>query len=284
MKVFDDTNYQELLPQRRERCQNGAVVGVHHANGADWYCSHVPTNTGRKMMAEAPNFGDVFPIFPRSEWSARIKEQKERKRRISDYQKFKAHAQTGPTCWANGPAHAFTTQRVIQGLPLVYISANSCAVPISGGVSGGDEYDAGEMALNRGLAACDVWPNGSRNRSLNTDQKCQESRKRYRALQLYSLRGTEQFMTACLMDIPFCLAVAFNWWSHVISGADPVEIEAGSFGWDWRNNWGDSWGEKNDYGFGGYVRMREGHGTPNSGFAFGPVLDAADQTVDNQGD
>ncbi len=151
-------------------------------------------------------------------------------------------------------------------------------MPISGGVSGGDEYDAGEYALKYGLADVAAWANGSRAR-LNDDPQVIESRKKHKALQLYSLRGFEQFMTAWLMDIPFATAVAFNWWSHVIEGADPLEIESNSFGGDYRNNWGDDWGDKNEYGFGGYVRMREGHGTPDSGFAFGPVLASADGPI-----
>jgi hypothetical protein len=52
---------------------------------------------------------------------------------------------------------------------------------------------------------------------------------------------------------------------------DLVEIEAGSFGLLIRNNWGDSYGDKNEYGHGGYAIFREGRGTPSGGFAFRQV-------------
>ncbi len=260
IKVYDDTNYRELLPADFQRSMDK--------------CSRVESPRGKQLMEAAPNFGDTFPVYPRSEWKARIDEQKAKKRRISDFQKFKSHAQTGPTCWANGPAHAYTTQRVIQGLPLVYMSGNSIAVPISGGVSGGDEWEAGEYSLKYGWVSVDHYDNGSRDRSALNSAECQESRLHHKALQLYSLRGFDQFMTAVLMPIPFVPAIAFNWWRHVISGGDPGYDNDGFF-WSPRNNWGEDYGFKNDYGFGGYVRLREGKGTPDSGFVYGQVQSSA---------
>jgi hypothetical protein len=49
-----------------------------------------------------------------------------------------------------------------------------------------------------------------------------------------------------------------------------VEIEANSFGFRIRNNWGE-WEDKNEFGFGGYAIFREGKGTPSGGFAFRQV-------------
>ena len=48
---------------------------------------------------------------------------------------------------------------------------------------------------------------------------------------------------------------------------DLVEIEAGSFGFLIRNNWGDGYGDKNEYGFGGYAVFRFGKGSPSGGVA-----------------
>lgn len=272
MKIYDETNYKELCATHEETLADGVTVGVKYVSGQKRIMSRIPTVSGRRMLAAAPRFGDVFPVYPRGEWSARIKEQKAKRRRISDWQNFAPHDQDGlPTCWANGPSHAFTTMRVIQGLPLVYISACSLAVPISGGHVGGDEADAGNYLLKYGGASQDTWANNDTNRSLNTSAAVIESRTHHLALTMYSFNSFDEYITAALMDPPFTFAVAFNWWSHVISGGDALEIESNSFGMMYRNNWG-SWGDNNDWSQPGYVTMREGHGTPDSGFAFGPVL------------
>lgn len=270
IKIYDDSNYRELLGDRSER-HNGVEFRVVDAGGDKRLLSRIPTPSGRRSMAAAPPYSGSFPVFPRSEWPDRIKEQKARKRRISDFQNFAPHDQNGlPTCWANGPSHAGTTMRRIQGMPLVYWSACSAAVPISGGHSGGDEWDAGMYFQKYGAASQDVWPNNSTNRSLEDDQKVVESRKHHMMVQVYRLNSFDEFASAALMDPPMTFAVAFNWWSHVISGGDLVIIEGGSFGMMYRNNWGD-WGDKNDLGQPGYITMREGHGTPDSGFCIGPV-------------
>lgn len=260
MKVYDDSNFEELTG-------DGHKV---HAAGDVRLLSAMPKPAGHDTRLYSKPFKDGFSRIPRSEWPARIAEQKAKRMRVSDFQKFKAHDQNGlPTCWANGPAHAATTLRVMQGLPLVYISACSLAVPISGGHSGGYEGEALQYMAKNGAASTDVWSNNDTSRSLNSDPKVAESRKHHFALESYECESFDDYATALLLGLP--IAIAFNWWSHVISGGDLVQIEGGSFGINYRNNWSDSWGEKNDYGFGGYVTMREGKGTPDSGFALRQV-------------
>lgn len=260
--VIDDGNWKLLVG-------DGDKVD---ASGETRLLSAIPKPAGHDTREYSLPFSSAFKTIPRSEWSARIKEQKEKRMRVSDFQKFDPHNQGSlPTCWANGPAHAFTTTRVIQGNPLVYISGCSLAVPISGGHSGGYEGDALNYLVKHGGVSVDIWPNTSTNRSLTTDPRCQENRKNHFALESFECDGFDEFATAALLGL--CGAVAYNWWSHVISTADLVEIESGSFGFMQRNNWGD-WGSKNDYGFSGYTTMREGRGTPSSGFMFRQVTSA----------
>ncbi len=272
MIIYDDTNWKALLgPTTDEKLPDGSVVPVRMEGGQKRYLSRRPTVSGRKFMAAAPRYRDSFPVFPRSEWSARIKEKKERKTRICDYQNFKPHDQDGlPTCWANGPAHAGTTRRVIDGLPLVYLSACSAAVPISGGHSGGDEADAGDLFQRRGAASVDVWSNNDTSRGLDSNPEVAASRKHHMFYAVYSLDTFDEFVSASLMDPAMPFAVAFNWWSHVISGGDAIDFGGNAFGMMYRNNWGD-WGDKNDLGIAGYITMHEGHGTPDSGFCIGPL-------------
>ena len=207
--------------------------------------------------------------IPRHEWDARLKEQVELCTRVSDFQNFPSHDQDGiPTCWGNGPAHAATTQRVIQGLNYVEMSANSVCVPISGGRRGGYEGSALAYAAKHGFASVKYWANNDLNKSLMNDPQVQADRKRHVPLEWIDCGNDfDAYMTIALLTIAG--AVAYNDWSHVISTADGVLIEKGSYGLRPRNNWGDRWGSKNKYGFGGYVLFREGqrtHGCPDSGF------------------
>jgi len=272
MIVIDDTNWKQLLgPTRDEVLPDGRVCPVRVEQGQKRYLSWEPTQSGRKIMAAMPKYRDNFPVFPRNEWSARIKEKDERRRHVDSFQNFDPHDQDGlPTCWANGPAHAGTTRRVIDGLPLVYLSSCSAAVPISGGHSGGDEADAGDLFQRRGAASVDVWGNNDTSRALDSNPAVKASRENHFFYQVYSLNGFDEFMSASLMDPPMPFACAYNWWRHVISGGRGVDFGANAFGLCNRNNWGP-WGDDNLLGFPGYITMHEGHGTPDSGFCIGPL-------------
>lgn len=261
MKIFEkDSDFDALVG-------DGTSVVV---NGDRRLLSRTPKPAGHDTRLYSKPFGDVAPVIPRNEWSARIKEQRERKQRVSDFQKFDPDDQDGlPVCWAAGTCHAFSTARVIMGLPFVRISGCSVAVPISGGHSGGYEGDAVEYLTKHGGVSVDLWPYCSTDRSLDRKPEVSENRKHHVALESYECDGFDEFATALLLGFP--CTVAYNWWSHVVSLADLVEIEAGSYGLLIRNNWGD-WESKNDYGFSGYTVFREGRkGTPSSGFAFRQV-------------
>jgi len=259
-KVYDDSNWRELIG-------DGTTV---MSGGVPRMLSRIQPPAGIDTSGYSRPFSDLGIKIPRNEWSARIKEQVERKRRVSDWQTFKAHDQGSyPTCWANGPAHAMTTQRVMQGLPLVYISAMSVAVPISGGHSGGWEHEALKYFNEHGGVSVDLWSNTDTSRSHMSDPKCEEDRQYHKALEWFECETFDDYATAALLGMG--CAVAYNFWSHVLMLCDLVEIEPGSFGVRDRNNWGESYGDKNESGFGGYVVFREGKGTPDSGFALRQV-------------
>lgn len=285
--IYDASNYQSLLGQTRE-AYHGYQYDVHSAGGEKRYLSWMPTKSGRSAMSAAVPFRDAFPVFSRDEIFDRVKAQESGTlisiERYEAMAKVHAHDQDGlPTCWANGPAHAFTVMRVIMGMPLVYISACSLAVPISGGHVGGDEWDAGQYLQKYGGASFDAWSNNDTSRSLDSDPKVVESRKHHLAFQLYQFTGSSaeiqlQLATAYTMDRPMPCAFAYFWWSHVIFGGR-IKNNNGQMVNRQRNNWGDSWGAANEYDAsvgGGYVELAEGsHGTPGSGFAIGPVLESA---------
>lgn len=259
-KVYDDSNYKELI---------GDGKTVEFA-GETRLLSAMPKPFGHDTRRYSMKFSEKFPLIPRSEWSARIKEQREKKARVSDYQKFRSTNQgSRPTCWAAGPSHSVTTMRVMQGLPLQFMSPCAIAVPISGGNRGGYEGEAFEKYATDGGVREELWGPTDGNSRLDDNPEVQADRLRHKVLEIYECETFDDWATAALM--PFPGAMAYNWWSHVISNGDLIEIEKNSFGLRNRNNWGDDYGDKNDYGFGGYLDMREGRGTPSSGFVIRQV-------------
>ena len=213
-------------------------------------------------------FEDVAETIPRDEWGDRIKEQLEKMARVSDFQDFPPHDQRdGPLCWANGPAHAMTTVRVMQGAPYVEMSAASVAVPISGGHQGGWEGDALKYGAKYGFVSSLLWPNTSTDRSLMRNEACQLDRENHKNMEWIDLGNRfENYATAALNVWPG--AVAYNDWSHVVSVCDLVLLDDGHFALRIRNNSG-KWGAANRFGQYGYAVFREGartHGCPDSGF------------------
>lgn len=262
MKIVDDTNWQNEIG-------DGRFVDLA---GARFELAAIPKPAGHDSRAYSKPFGAEIPRIPRSEWSARIREKKATRSNISNHQKWNCDNQGSfPTCWAAGTCQAYSTARVLQMGSVAHhvrISAMSLAVPISGGRSGGYEGDAVRYLTEHGGVDSKLWGYTDPSRK-NNEPEVQKNRELHKALEAYECDGFDDFATACLLNFP--ATVSYNWWSHVVMLTDLVEIEAGSFGFLIRNNWGDSYGDKNEHGFGGYAVFREGRGTPSGGYAFRQV-------------
>jgi len=259
--IIDDTNWQTQIG-------DGKTVSC---DGVDRMLAALPKPAGHDSRAYSKPFGAVIPKIPRSEWSARIKEKQTTKSQISDHQNWPCDNQGSyPTCWAAGTVQAYSTARVLQmGIAnWRRISAMSLAVPISGGNSGGYEGEAVKYLHDHGGVDAELWGYTDRSRK-DGDPAIQANRARNKALESYECDGFDDFATALLLDFP--CTVHYSWWSHVVMLCDLVEIEAGSFGFRIRNNWGDGYGDKNSFGHGGYAVFREGRGTPGGGYAFRQV-------------
>lgn len=150
MLIIDDSNWKTQVG-------NGRTVRIGHQ---DFELAGEPKPIGHNAREYSKPFGAEVPRIPRSEWPARIKEQRERNARISDHQKWQCDAQSGPTCWAAGTCQAASTCRVIQMGMAHYIrySAMSIAVPISGGRSGGYEGNAVRYMTQHGVVDSKLWP------------------------------------------------------------------------------------------------------------------------------
>lgn len=271
MLIINEQNEHLILPTHTERLPDGWVVGVLDVNGHKRYCSRTPEPIGHNKLAYAKPFSALAPIIPRSEWPRLIKLQKDARRRVSDYQNFPPHDQDGlPSCWRNGTAHAGTTCRVINGLPYVELSSNSLCPDISYH-SGGYEGNSAEYLFKYGALSTATMPNNSTR--CPTGPQYDEERKHHMALEMYYLEGDAkqrfaQYATAALLG--YCMSLAFDRWSHVISGGDLLQLGDDLFGGLNRNNWGP-WGSNNDHGQPGYVIHQEGAWTPSSGVVFRTV-------------
>ncbi len=259
-KIVDDSNYQAEIVAGEK------LTGLK--GGFGWQAPPAGYSSGLKA------FGAEIPTIPRSEWSARIKALKEQKRNISHCQKWSCDNQgSNPTCWAAGTCQAMATARVLaMGIEHhIRYSAMSLAVPISGGNSGGWEEEAVDYAAKHGVVDSDFWGYTDRSRK-DSDPKVQANRAMHKCLESYTCRGDDEFATALLLGFP--CTVSYSWWSHVVMLTDLVEIESGSYGFLIRNNWGDGYGDKNEYGFGGYAVFRFGKGSPSGGVAIRQMTSA----------
>jgi len=257
MLIVDDTNWQTQIGDGKQ-----IVVG-----GETRLLSAIPKPEGHNSRGYSKVFGDSFKTIPRSEWDDRVKELEAKKMQIRDHQNWPCDNQGSyPTCWAAGTMQAISTARVMQlGIKnYIRFSAMAIACPISGGNSGGYEGDAVEYATKYGCVDSKLWGYTDRSPSKNRDPEIIANRALHKTLDSYELNGFDEFFTAMLLGFP--CTVSYNWWSHVVSLAGAVVIERGSYGLLIRNNWGDSYGDKNSFGHGGYAVFREGRGTPSGGY------------------
>jgi hypothetical protein len=197
-------------------------------------------------------------LIPRSEWSARIKEQEKRKSRISDILLGAGipSMDQGPNgyCWGHSTVGCVQAVRAINGSPYVPLSAYMvCSIIKRGKNEGGWCGLSAKFLREVGVCSQSLWPQGNRDVRLDTPQ-ARENAKLHRVTEewadltrdVYDQNLVFDVVATCLL---LCVPVAgdFNHWSHSVLLCDLVETEPGSFGVRLRNSWGDSWGEK---GFG----------------------------------
>lgn len=195
----------------------------------------------------------TLPLIPRSEWSARIKELEETQSSIVHIGRQVGVLDQGQVgyCWAHSTTHAVMFSRAVSAMPYVPLSAYAVAATIKHGADEGGWCGlSAEFARKRGIPSQAIWPQGDRSYTKYdrpetwADADKHKSGEEYVDLtqQVYDQNLTfDQLATCLLMRIP--CPVDFNWWSHSVCAVRLVEVEAGSFGIEIRNSWGESWGE-----------------------------------------
>lgn len=195
--------------------------------------------------------------IPRSEWSARIKEQIERKSRLSDVWrtgdagkpiKHLDQAQSN-YCWAHASVHAVYAVRAVNNQPFVNLSAYGVAATIMKGRNdGGWSALALQFIGEKGVPPQSRWPQGSFNLGYGTPD-CWNDAAGFKAGETwvdvaapYYDRDLsfDQVATCLLLGEP--VPVDLLWWGHAVCALDLVEVEANSFGIRIVNSW-LGWGD-----------------------------------------
>lgn len=205
-----------------------------------------------------------LPEIPESEWDARIKEQEEKKSRLSDIRMTGNFGAMIPSldqnlgdgvhwgyCWAHSGVHGNMLIRARDGMPYVPLSAFAVAATIKNGRNDGGWGAQGlEFMMTRGVPDQKYWPQKNVKLSNGTPE-CWENAAKHKitagwmdvAAPLWGRKlSFKQVATCLLLRIPVILD--YNWWGHSVVGMDLVRVEAGSYGIRIWNSWADSWGEK----------------------------------------
>lgn len=211
---------------------------------------HDPEQVVKGMFAPPSE----MTLIPRSEWSARIKEQEALKARVSDYRTWPSldQGQVG-YCWAHSTTGATMLVRSLMNLPYVPLSAYAIAATIKKGADEGGWCGlSAQFARERGIPAQSIWPQGDRNYRQHDKPETWESAKLHVVTEDYAdltVQAYDQNMSfdqvaSWLLAGGGPCAVDFNWWSHSVCAMDVVEVERGSYGLRILNSWGDSWEDR----------------------------------------
>lgn len=199
--------------------------------------------------------------FPRSEWSERIREQREKGLRVSDVRnrhKLKSLDQASTNfCWANAPVNLVRLNRAASNSPDVDLSPASVACPINGFVNqGGWGGEALKGIIERGVNKVQVWPANAISRQYDTAEARADAATR-RVTEWTELEPGNFDQVATMLLMGYAIAVGLNWWRHEVTYLDLVEPTPGQFGVLFWNSWAD------DYGVNGTGTMSESKARPD---------------------
>jgi hypothetical protein len=191
-------------------------------------------------------------LIPRSEWSARCKEQIEQKSRLSDLKNFDALDQNGQGyCWYYSTTSCVMMLRAVMNEPMVRLSAHAGAYIIKNGRDEGGWCGlSAERQKSHGTPSVQFWPEKSMNGRQYDKPETWEDAAKHKVTEdwidltrnVYDRNLTFDQLASCLLnDIP--CAVDFSFWAHSVCALDLVEVESGSFGIRILNSWSKNWGE-----------------------------------------
>lgn len=252
--VITADNAKAQIEQQRLRLQEGDAEG-----DVGCYQDDVPL---RSLAGTIP-CSRLYRTIPRDEWKDRIREQKGADLHTITKDVLPPHDQGSTNyCWAHGSVRALEIQRVYQGMNPEILSAESVAVPLTGGRNrGGTPTEALKQLRQYGACLQTYWPKNDRNIN-HAKPGWKDNRLYYQILRWVIPHSWEEQITLALHNI--AIAVGLNWWGHLIVQKRAVILPDGSVGTGCDNSWGPSYGDN------GYFELDESHGTATLG-AFGPI-------------
>jgi hypothetical protein len=247
--LIDESNYGDAIAEHDDR--RNFQEGL-----ADPECH--PRRLAYGSIPGVARATDHFDPIPRTEWPKMI----ESGRGAFLHDLIKDHLpphDQGKTnyCTFHGTVRAMETMRVWQGQIPIILSAESLAVPVTGGVNRGAAIDEAIIqAKSFGPCPQEYWPLNDRNEN-HAAKGWDTIREQFRLIQWLDVHGFDMQMTFALLRIP--VIIGLGWWGHCICQLDPVMFEDGTFGIGADNSWGA------DYGDRGYFQLTEQRGTADLG-------------------
>jgi len=204
-----------------------------------------------------------FPIIPRASWKAIIENDGGPWSHDLCMDNLPPHDQGWTKyCWTHGSVRAVEVLRIYQGQDPLILSAESVAVPLTGGRNrGGSPDEALHQLMEFGACRQELWPPNELNEK-KADPRWKEDRLDHVVLNWLDVLSWEVQITLALHRIP--VAIGLRWWGHLVCQLDPVILPNGEVGIGCDNSWGA------DYGENGYFLLDEKHGTADLG-AFAPI-------------
>jgi len=188
-------------------------------------------------------------LIPRSEWQARIQEQKERGTRLYDLIKRKKlsslYQDRTNYCWMNAVIGAVEVKRLAQNQRIVRLSPASAAAQIKRFQNvGGWGLEAIEWLAKYGCNEIADWPANAIDRRYATAAN-KEKALAYRVQNWVALepRNLDQLVSLLLKPDPDPVPVGYLWWGHQVYATHCDWID-GDVGIGIRNSWSDSWGDQ----------------------------------------
>jgi hypothetical protein len=254
--IINESNYEQAQTQNLERIlQQGDTV----------YPGCLPT----KLSAPRPPLiiaaEELIAPIPRDQWKKLIEENQGSFLQDLKGDRLPPHDQgTTNYCWAHGSVRAVELIDLYQTDQPCLLSAESVAVPLTGGRNrGGTPDEALDRLISHGACKQDRWPVNSRDLSYWNAPTAAEAQN-HRVLRWLLVRSWEMQVTLAILRFP--VAAGLSWWGHLVCQHTPIILPNGEVGIGADNSWGP------DYGENGYFVLDEKRGTADLG-CFAPLTD-----------
>ncbi len=247
--IIDESNYTQAIMERIDRLdptERDAAPGCR------------PRQSDYGNLRGVPRATDFIKPIPRQEWPDIIKDGKGTWLHDLSKDKLPSHDQGGTNyCWAHGSVRSAEVLRIFEGQPPLILSAESVAVPVTGGRNrGGSPDEALQQMIHYGACVQSLWPLNDRD-DRHAEPGWERNALRHRTIRWADIQGFDMQMTFALMRIP--VPIGLRWWGHLVCQLDPIHFGGKDFGTGCDNSWGSSYGDN------GYFILTERRATADLG-------------------